>query len=79
MLSHALAQAICSPIAGARDGAGEQMPQSARIAPLLDGGAVVGTITVIEDVTERVTSERELRPDRGGGAGARAWPRRRRA
>ena len=37
------------------------MAQSARIAPLVLDGAVVGTITVIEDVTERVISERELR------------------
>ncbi len=37
------------------------MPQSARIAPLRASGAVVGTITVIENVTERVMSERELR------------------
>ncbi len=37
------------------------MPQSARIAPLRLGGRVVGTITVIENVTERVMSERELR------------------
>ena len=44
-----------------KDGGGEPMPQSARIAPLLDGGAVVGTITVIEDVTERVSSELVLR------------------
>jgi PAS domain S-box-containing protein len=40
---------------------GTMMPQSARIAPLLDGDRVVGTITLIEDVTERVTSERQLR------------------
>jgi PAS domain S-box-containing protein len=38
-----------------------QMPQSARIAPLLDGGQIIGTITVIEDVGERVNSEAELR------------------
>jgi PAS domain S-box-containing protein len=37
------------------------MPQSGRIAPLLDGETVVGTVTVIEDVTERVQSESELR------------------
>jgi len=37
------------------------MAQSARIAPLMVNGAVVGTLTVIEDVTERVISERELR------------------
>jgi signal transduction histidine kinase/ActR/RegA family two-component response regulator len=38
-----------------------EMAQSARIAPLTVGQSVVGTITVIEDVTERVVSERELR------------------
>jgi signal transduction histidine kinase/ActR/RegA family two-component response regulator len=35
--------------------------QSARIVPLLDQGQVVGTMTIIEDVSERVVSERELR------------------
>jgi signal transduction histidine kinase/CheY-like chemotaxis protein len=39
----------------------ETMPQGARIAPLVDDGAVVGTITVIDDVSERVASEHELR------------------
>lgn len=38
-----------------------EMAQSARIAPLWVDAHVVGTITVIEDVTERVVSERELR------------------
>ncbi len=38
-----------------------EMAQSARIAPLSSEGRVVGTITVIEDVSERVVSERELR------------------
>jgi signal transduction histidine kinase/ActR/RegA family two-component response regulator len=38
-----------------------QMQQSARIFPLFEGERVVGTITVIEDVTERVMNERELR------------------
>ena len=35
--------------------------QSVRITPLESGGAIVGTLTVIEDVSERVASERELR------------------
>src|SRR5687767_3389744 len=35
----------------------EQMQQSARIGPLLDGGQVVGTTTVIDDVTERLARE----------------------
>ena len=38
-----------------------EMAQSSRIAPLVVGGRIVGTISVIEDVTERVVSERELR------------------
>ena len=38
-----------------------QTPQSGRISPLWDGERVVGTITVIEDVGERVATERELR------------------
>lgn len=37
-----------------------QMQQSGRIAPLYDGDNIVGTITVIEDVTERVVREAEL-------------------
>src|SRR4030095_1905570 len=36
------------------------MQQSARIAPLIDNDQVVGTITLIEDVTERVAREEEL-------------------
>ena len=37
------------------------MAQSIRIEPLRVDGAVTGTVTVIEDVTERVITERELR------------------
>jgi two-component system, chemotaxis family, CheB/CheR fusion protein len=37
------------------------MPQTVRIAPLIDGDAIIGTITAIEDVGERVHSEAELR------------------
>ena len=35
--------------------------QSARIAPLEVAGVIVGTITIVDDVSERVASERELR------------------
>ena len=50
------------PITRSFHGAGlTEMAQSARIEPLTDGHQVVGTITLIEDVTERVISERELR------------------
>ena len=37
------------------------MPQSCRIAPLTAGGRILGTITVIDDVTDRVRSEAEMR------------------
>ena len=37
------------------------MPQTARIAPLTEGDEVIGTITIIEDVTERTIRETELR------------------
>lgn len=37
------------------------MPQTARISPLLFDDTVVGTITTIEDVSERVATETELR------------------
>ena len=50
------------PITRNFHGAGmTEMAQSARIEPLHDGDGVIGTITLIEDVTERVISERELR------------------
>jgi PAS domain S-box-containing protein len=35
--------------------------QSGRIAPLEWAGTIIGTVTVIEDVTERIATERELR------------------
>ena len=41
---------------------GGETAQTARVGPLSDeGGGIVGTITVIEDVVDRVASERELR------------------
>ena len=45
----------------ARVPAFDHMPQSARIAPLVSHGAIAGTITVIDDVTERIVREDELR------------------
>ena len=39
----------------------EEMPQSGRIGPLEGADGIIGTVTLIEDVTERVVSERELR------------------
>jgi signal transduction histidine kinase/ActR/RegA family two-component response regulator len=40
---------------------GMQMPQAGRIAPLVDASGVVGTITVLDDVSERVASDALLR------------------
>jgi PAS domain S-box-containing protein len=40
---------------------GSMMAQTARILPLLDGDAVIGTITLVGDVTDRVVAERQLR------------------
>ena len=37
------------------------MPQSCRIAPLTAQGTIIGTLTVIDDVSDRVRSEAELR------------------
>ncbi len=48
------------------------MPQSARVAPLADGDAIVGTITVVDDVSERVNSEAELRRQIAAAEEARA-------
>jgi signal transduction histidine kinase/CheY-like chemotaxis protein len=50
------------PITRNFHGAGlTEMSQTARIEPLRDGAIVIGTITLVEDVTERVIAERELR------------------
>jgi signal transduction histidine kinase len=50
------------PITRSFHGAGlTEMAQTARIEPLQDGDRIIGTITLIEDVTERLISERELR------------------
>ncbi len=39
------------------------MRQRARISPLMDGDAIVGTITLIDDVSERVGAEQQLRKE----------------
>jgi PAS domain S-box-containing protein len=60
MLSHRFHRYLL-PLPVQRAAAGfTQMQQSARIAPLLEDDRVIGTITLIEDVTERVIREEEL-------------------
>jgi signal transduction histidine kinase/ActR/RegA family two-component response regulator len=38
-----------------------EMPQGGRIGPLFDGETVIGTVTTIEDISDRLASEAELR------------------
>ena len=38
-----------------------QMPQSGHIGPLSNGGEIIGTVTVLEDVSERLATEAQLR------------------
>ncbi|MEO5898114.1 MAG: ATP-binding protein [Vicinamibacterales bacterium] len=42
-------------------GASEAMPQSWRIAPLIENEKILGTLTVIDDLSELVKSEAEMR------------------
>ena len=51
---------------------GGMMPQTVRIAPLMDGDAVVGTITLVGDVSERVAVEKQLRAQIAAAEEARA-------
>jgi signal transduction histidine kinase len=57
VLAHALHRVVIAP----RDTADRGVRQSGRIVPLVSDGTIVGTITIIDDVSERVASERELR------------------
>lgn len=56
-----LAYGLHRYIVPALDAGTRDLRQSGRITPLEVDGAIVGTITVIEDVAERLMSERELR------------------
>jgi len=61
VISHGLHRFLLSLPPTSGDFAFEQMPQSGHIAPLVDGDRVVGTVTVLEDVSDRVGSEANLR------------------
>ena len=62
---HVISQALHGHLLSMRARLGNrtlpEMPQTARIAPLTEDDRVVGTITVIEDVSERALRETELR------------------
>src|SRR5262249_52122294 len=61
LLSAALHRDLLPLAAGDRPGGGDHMLQTARIAPLVFGPQVVGTITTIEDVTQRESQALILR------------------
>jgi len=48
------------PMPSGDGGSGDLMPQAVRIYPLEDGDRVIGILTRIEDVTDRVRREREM-------------------
>ncbi|HKV36543.1 MAG TPA: ATP-binding protein [Pyrinomonadaceae bacterium] len=50
---------LAMPVVSAEHGY-EQMQQAVRISPLRHDGEIIGTLTIIEDVTERVAREAEL-------------------
>ena len=60
VLSQALHGYLISMSAVSGEHGYEQMQQAVRISPLSHDGRVIGTLTIIEDVTERVAREAEL-------------------
>jgi signal transduction histidine kinase/ActR/RegA family two-component response regulator len=61
VLSHSFHQYLLAMPAPSPDSGMEMMQQTCRIAPLIEAGNIVGTITIIEDVTDRVIRELELK------------------
>jgi PAS domain S-box-containing protein len=60
VLSQALHRYLIALPAVSGEPGQQQMQQAARISPLNHEGAVIGTLTIIDDVTERVSREAEL-------------------
>ena len=60
VLSQALHRYLIAMPAVSGEHGQEQMQQAVRISPLGHEGVVIGTLTIIEDVTERVSREAEL-------------------
>src|SRR5215210_4652714 len=61
MISYGLHRYVLSLPPTNRDLDLRQMPQSGRIGPLSDGDSVIGTVTTLEDISDRLASEGELR------------------
>ncbi len=60
LLSHRFHHYLLPMPPQADEDAFPQMQQSARIAPLMQRDKIIGTITVIDDVTERIAREEQL-------------------
>ena len=60
VLSQALHRYLIALPAASSEHRHDQMQQAVRISPLSHEGVVIGTLTIIEDVTERVSREAEL-------------------
>jgi signal transduction histidine kinase/ActR/RegA family two-component response regulator len=61
VMSYALHRHVL-PFAPTHPGFGfAEMPQSGRIGPLSEGDDVIGTVTTLEDISDRLASEAELR------------------
>jgi PAS domain S-box-containing protein len=71
-LSKILSHTLHRHLLPSKRGSGEQMAQSACIAPLMNGERIVGVITVIDDVSERVMAEKQLRAQIAAAEAARA-------
>jgi len=61
VVSHGLHRYVLRLPPTNRDLGVNEMPQSGRIGPLSDGDAVIGTVTVVEDVSDRLASDAALR------------------
>jgi signal transduction histidine kinase/ActR/RegA family two-component response regulator len=61
ILSHALHRFLLALPPTNPDAGFAHMPQSGRIAPVTDAGVLVGTVTILEDVSDRIATESALR------------------
>ena len=73
VLAHSLhRQVLPIPLRGESTTGAAWMPQSGRIAPLIHQGRIGGPITAIDDVSDRVTREAEMRRQISAAEAARA-------
>jgi signal transduction histidine kinase/CheY-like chemotaxis protein len=61
VMSHGLHRHVLRLPPTNRDLGFHEMPQSGRIGPLSEGESVIGTVTTLEDISDRLASEAQLR------------------